>query len=120
MTCKSMISRPPIIFIEQYYFPEGWGGAQIPRDITVDLAKCGYPVSVICGRDQYVPIKPESNVSSEDPRKNGVMIRYVPRLPTFMRRPKGLPSQCWFSFIAVAFVLIHGRRSILMVQTNPA
>jgi colanic acid biosynthesis glycosyl transferase WcaI len=115
-----MNSRPPIIFIEQYYFPDGWGGAQIPRDITIDLLNSGYSVSVICGRDQYVPVDPENGDPGGDPGKRGVKIRYVPRLPALRRRPKGLLSQCWFCLIAVVFVLSHGRRSILMVQTNPA
>src|ERR1700685_2235386 len=111
-----MTSRPPIIFIEQYYFPDGWGGAQIPRDITIDLANSGYPVSVICGRDQYVPVDPEGGASrGDDPRRSGIRIRYVPRLPAFMHRPKGLLSQCWFSVLAVSFVLFNDRRTLLMV-----
>jgi colanic acid biosynthesis glycosyl transferase WcaI len=120
VTRKSMISRPPIIFMEQYYFPEEWGGAQIPRDITIDLANSGYRVYVICGRDRYVPLDPTCSVSSgDDPRQRGIRIRYVPKLPAFVRRPKGLLSQSWFCAVALTFVLLHGRRSILMVQTNP-
>jgi colanic acid biosynthesis glycosyl transferase WcaI len=120
VTRKSMIPRPPIIFIEQYYFPEGWGGAQIPRDITVALARSGYPVSVICGREQYIPVGPEAgDDSSQDPRAHGVSIWHVPKTPAFNRRPNGLLSQCWFSLIAVVLVVLRGRRSILMVQTNP-
>jgi colanic acid biosynthesis glycosyl transferase WcaI len=118
VTRKSIIPRP-IVFIEQYYFPDGWSGAQIPRDITIGLANEGYPVSVICGRDQYVPIDSEGVSSGEDPRKSGIRIRYVPKLPAFLHRPKGLLSQCWFSIVATVFVLLHGARSILMVQTNP-
>lgn len=116
----SVVSRPPIIFIEQYYFPEGWSGAQIPCDITIDLANLGYPVSVICGRDQYVPVDPEGRDSrGGDPRKSGIRIRYVPRLPAFLHRPKGLLTQCWFSVFAVSCVLFNDRRTLLMVQTNP-
>jgi colanic acid biosynthesis glycosyl transferase WcaI len=115
-----MISPPPIIFIEQYYFPESWGGAQIPRDITVALAKSGHPVSVICGRDPYVGVGLDGRgVPSQDPRAHGVSIWHVPRMPAFSRRPKGLLSQCWFSLIAIVLVALRGRRSILMVQTNP-
>lgn len=120
MGCESRNSRPPIIFIEQYYFPEEWGGAQIPRDVTVELADLGYPVSVICGRDRYVPVGPkERDDSSEDPRAHGVSIWYVPKFPAIAPRPRGLLGQCWFSLIAVLFVVLRGRRSILMVQTNP-
>jgi colanic acid biosynthesis glycosyl transferase WcaI len=120
MACESMNSRPPIIFIEQYYFPEGWGGAQISRDVTVALARSGYPVSVICGREQYVPVGPEAGDDlNQDPRAHGVSIWHVPRTPAFSRRPKGLLSQCWFSLISVVLVVFRGRRSILMVQTNP-
>ena len=28
-----------IVVIEQFYYPEGWGGAQLPRDVTIDLAR---------------------------------------------------------------------------------
>ncbi|HWS68369.1 MAG TPA: glycosyltransferase family 4 protein [Steroidobacteraceae bacterium] len=119
MTHKSIMPRP-IIFIEQYYFPEGWSGAQIPRDITMGLANAGYQVSVVCGRDQYVAVdSPGGASSSEDPGKSGVKISYVPKLPPFLHRPKGLLSQFWFSVVAFAFVLFHARRTILMVQTNP-
>ncbi len=113
-------SRTPVIFIEQYYFPEGWGGAQIPRDITIELADLGYPVSVICGRDQYVPVGPQRiDDSRQDPRTHGVSIRYVPKIPAFNQGVKRLLNQVWFSLVAAVQVILHGRGSILMVQTNP-
>lgn len=114
-----MQRRPPIIFIEQYFFPEEWGGAQIPRDIAADLAKEGHPVSVVCGRDQYVSPSPKSSVSNADPRHNGIVIRHVPKAPAFMRRSKGLLGQLWFSIFAVVFVVFQRRRPMLIVQTNP-
>ena len=26
-----------IVFVEQFYYPEGWGGAELARDVTVAL-----------------------------------------------------------------------------------
>src|ERR1700761_540637 len=71
--------NPPrrLVFTEQFYFPEGWGGAQIPRDITIHLARSGLEVEVICGSDQYSPVEGQPG---EEPSAYGVSIRRAPRL----------------------------------------
>ena len=44
--------NPTLVFIEQFHYPEGWGGAELPRSLTMHLARNGFGVEVICGSDQ--------------------------------------------------------------------
>ena len=110
-----MSKQASIVFVEQFYYPEGWGGAQIPLDITTALAQAGMGVTVICGRDQYVPA-----VSREltDPRDFGVKIRYVPRYLLRRETWKGTMAQIGFC-VAASAMLFRRRPSIVVVQTNP-
>ena len=50
-------SRTSVVFVEQFYYPEGWGGAELPRDLTIHLAASGEQVEVICGSEQYAPVE---------------------------------------------------------------
>jgi hypothetical protein len=56
-----------IVFVEQFYYPRGLGGAELTRDVTIALAKAGFDVDVICGSDQYSPVegdpRPELSVA---------------------------------------------------------
>jgi glycosyltransferase involved in cell wall biosynthesis len=105
-----------IVFAEQFYFPEGWGGAQLPRDITTHLAKAGFDVEVVCGSDQYAP---ESVSGSQDPRSSGVRIRHIPRLlPGNIHRLK-LLRQLWFYLGALPLLLFRRRPGLFVTQTNP-
>jgi colanic acid biosynthesis glycosyl transferase WcaI len=105
-----------IVFVEQYYYPEGWGGAQIPLDITTALAKTGRSVTVYCGKDPYVAVQKDGY---GDPRDAGVKIRYVPRYRLGPRNKKGLIVQLWFSTATAVMLLTRRRPAMLMVQTNP-
>jgi colanic acid biosynthesis glycosyl transferase WcaI len=105
-----------IVFVEQYYYPEGWGGAQIPLDITTALAQTGRSVTVYCGKDPYVAVQKDGY---EDPRDAGVKIRYVPRYRLGRRNKKGLIVQLWFSTATAVMLLTRRRPTMLMVQTNP-
>jgi colanic acid biosynthesis glycosyl transferase WcaI len=111
-----MNSKNDIAFIEQYYYPEGWSGAQLPRDITVELAKTGFRVTVLCGRDQYVSVTDDATA---DPRVAGISIRYAPRLALFRRQRKGILGQIWFCTAVVAMLCCRRRPAALIVQTNP-
>jgi colanic acid biosynthesis glycosyl transferase WcaI len=105
-----------IVFVEQYYYPEGWGGAQIPVDITTALAETGRAVTVYCGKDPYVAVLKDEY---KDPRHAGVKIRYVPRYRFGRRKKKGLMGQVWFSTVTAMMLLTRRRPTMLMVQTNP-
>lgn len=113
---EKMHKPPEIVFIEQYYYPEGWGGAQIPLDITIRLAETGRAITVLCGKDQYVPV--EGRLPA-DPRRAGVKIRYVPRCRVWLGKRKGAIAQIWFCLAAMVMLLTRRRPSMLIVQTNP-
>ena len=105
-----------LVFIEQFYFPEGWGGAQLPRDVTTHLARNGFDVEVICGSDQYVPQEDDTVV---DPRDAGVSIVRIPRiLSGDIQRLKFL-RQLWFYLAATPLLLIRRTPSLFISQTNP-
>jgi colanic acid biosynthesis glycosyl transferase WcaI len=105
-----------ITFVEQFYFPEGWGGAQLPRDITVDLSRAGHRVTVLCGKDQYAPVQGNE---FDDPRQFGVSIRYVPRFLPGGSSRKGIVGQLWFCVATIVMILSRRWPSVLIVQTNP-
>ena len=96
-----------IVFIEQFYYPEGWGGAQLPRDVTTDLARAGCDVEVICGSDQYAAAEPGAAV--DDPRTSGVRIRRVPRLIGGDIHRLKLLRQLWFYACALPMLIFRRR-----------
>lgn len=105
-----------IVFTEQFFYPEGWGGAQLPRDITTYLAKSGYAVEVICGVDQYAP---SEDADVEDPVQAGVRIRRIPRLlGGDIHRWKFL-RQAWFCLAAIPLLLFRRAPRLFVTQTNP-
>lgn len=105
-----------IVFIEQFYFPEGWGGAQLPRDVTSDLAAAGFDVEVICGSDQYAV---DESDAIRDPRTSGVRIRRIPRLFGGDIHRFKLLRQVWFYACALPLLLFRSRPDLFVTQTNP-
>jgi len=106
-----------IVFIEQFYYPEGWGGAQLPRDVTMDLARAGCDVEVICGSDQYAAAEPGAAI--DDPRASGVRIRRIPRLIGGDIHRLKLLRQLWFYACALPMLLFRRRPDLIVTQTNP-
>jgi colanic acid biosynthesis glycosyl transferase WcaI len=106
--------RRRIVFIEQFYFPDGWGGAELPLDLTKYLARCGYDVEVICGSDQYAPLAGEPPA---DPRMAGVRIRRIPALLGGDIHRAKLLRQVWF-YLALAPLLLRPP-DLFVAQTNP-
>lgn len=105
-----------VAFVEQFYWPDGWGGAQIPRDLTSGLARNGWSVEVLCGSEQYIQI---AGAEGEDPRKVGVRIRRVPRLlPGDIHRSK-IIRQLWFYIAALPLLLFRRPPDVYVAQTNP-
>jgi len=108
--------RQRAIFVEQFYFPEGWGGAELPRDITMYLARQGYDVEVICGADLYAPLEGDPG---PDPRAAGVCIRRVPRLLGGDIHSLKLLRQLWFYMGLVPRLLCVRAADVYVAQTNP-
>jgi glycosyltransferase involved in cell wall biosynthesis len=109
-------NRVRVLYVEQFYFPEGWGGAQLPRDITTDLSRHGYAVCVLCGSEQYAPL-PDDSVA--DPRESGVEIRRVPKFLAGDIHSRKLLRQLWFYAFAAPMVIFAPRPSVFITQTNP-
>ncbi|MGI9258393.1 MAG: glycosyltransferase family 4 protein [Gammaproteobacteria bacterium] len=105
-----------LVFIEQFYFPEGWGGAQLPRDVTTHLARNGFDVEVICGSDQYVPQEDDAVV---DPRDAGVSIARIPRILSGDIQRLKLLRQLWFYLAAIPLLLVRRSPALFISQTNP-
>jgi colanic acid biosynthesis glycosyl transferase WcaI len=100
---SQMKQWPRIIFVEQFY-------------ITVDLARSGYRVTVVCGEEQYLFVEGDA---AFDPRLAGVDIRYVPRSSLSSGYWKGLMAQLWFC-VASMWRIDYWRRPCLFIcQTNP-
>ena len=110
------MKKRDILFVEQYYYPEGWGGAQILRDITISWAKLGWRVHVLCGSEQYSTTGDEP---AEDPRRHGVLIRKVPRFLGGNVREARILHQLWFCAAALPYLLFGGRPQAIVAQTNP-
>src|SRR5690242_16697944 len=86
-------TAPRVLFVEQFYYPEGWGGAELPLDLTIHLQRTGFNVEVICGADQYAPLAGEPPA---DPVAAGVRIRRIPRLLSGNIHRAKLLRQLWF------------------------
>ena len=59
-----------IFLIEEYFYPDGWGGAQITRDIALKLQNSGWNITAFCGSKPYIKIQ---NNLDKDPRIEGVL-----------------------------------------------
>ena len=46
-------TKTKLIFIEQFFHPEGWSGADIPKEIVLALLKDGWDITVFCGDRPY-------------------------------------------------------------------
>lgn len=107
---------PSLLFAEQFYYPDGWGGAQIPRDITMHLARAGFDVRVLCGSDPYAPVEGDPGV---DPSTAGVRIVRLPRLFGGDIHSRKLLRQLWFYLLALPTLLFCRRPDVFVIQTNP-
>ena len=105
-----------VVFIEQFFYPEGWGGAQLPRDVTMHFARAAMDVEVICGGDQYAPVDGQF---PDDPRDAGVSITRVPRLIGGDIQTLKLIRQVWFYFAAFPLLLFRRSPDIFITQANP-
>ncbi len=105
-----------LLLIEQYFYPEGWGGAQIPRDIAIGLRMAGFEVDVLCSEDQYTPM---ADQTVQNPASFGIGIRRVPRiLPGPVHRFKFV-RVIWFCCYAFPRLLLSRGVDLYMTLTNP-
>src|SRR5215467_1389033 len=109
-------ARAEIVFTEQFYYPDSWGGAQIPRDITSHLSRSGMGVQVICGSEPYANVEGDQ---VEDPRAVGVSIRRVPRLIRGDIHRFKLLRQLWFYLVVFPMLILRRSPAAFVTQTNP-
>jgi colanic acid biosynthesis glycosyl transferase WcaI len=104
-----------ILFVEQFYYPDGWGGTELPRDVTFDLQRRGHQVTVLCGSDQYLPVTGEPG---PDPTSLGIRILRTAKLPG--RGIRGFKAVRQLFFYVQAIRYLAGRPpDIFVAQTNP-
>jgi colanic acid biosynthesis glycosyl transferase WcaI len=106
-----------IILVEQYFYPDGWGGAEIPRDIAIALSRAGMRVDVLCGTEQYAPLAAEA--AGPNPTEHGVGIVRIPRILPGAPRSWRAVRILWLCLCAA--VILLGRRGVRLIitQTNP-
>jgi colanic acid biosynthesis glycosyl transferase WcaI len=109
-------AKPALTFTEQFYYPEGWGGAQLLQDITVHLAQSGFDVRVICGSEQYAPVEGDA---APDPSRRGVAIVRLPRLIGGDIHSNKLLRQLWFYLLTLPATVLSERPALFITQTNP-
>ena len=102
--------------MEQYFYPEGGGQAQISRDIVLNLKKKDNEIIVLCGD------KPYHKASLDDkfyPPKYGIEIIHIPILfesRKFIFRFQNYLFFCIYSFFRLLFIK---NISLIICQTNP-
>lgn len=106
-----------IIYSEQFYYPDGWGGVQLPQDLTICLAKAGWHVEVICGSDLYSPRIDGDEAA--DPRSAGIVLCRTPRLLGGDIHRLKLLKQAVFYLCALPLLLLRRRPALFVTQTNP-
>lgn len=105
-----------LVFTEQFYYPDGWAGTQLPRDLTMHLARAGYAVEVVCGSDPYAPLEGDPG---DDPASAGVRLARVPRLFAGDIHDRKFLRQLAFYVGALPRLLASRRPAAFVTQTNP-
>ena len=105
-----------ILFCEQFYYPDGWSGTELLRDITVHMQRSGHEVTVLCGGDPYVQVAGDPG---PDPRASGIRILRTPRIFGGDIKRFKLVRQVWFYLSATALMLSGTAPDLIVSLTNP-
>jgi glycosyltransferase involved in cell wall biosynthesis len=105
-----------IRFTEQFFYPEGWGGAELPRDVTLHLQQIGYRVEVVCGSDQYAPVEGGPGL---DPAEAGIRILRIRQLIQGDIHSRKLLRQVWFYAGLLPYLFLRRPPDLFVSQTNP-
>lgn len=104
------------VYIEQFFYPEGWSGAELARDIACQLKKNVSSLHVLCGSKPC--ILPLQEPKSNAPQDNHIDVchLFISGKRTFFWR---LLDQLVFCMQAFLRLLCMKNVSLLVVQTNP-
>lgn len=105
-----------IIYAEEYFYPEGWGGAQLSRDIVKALQRDGHQVAVVCGSVPY--IQPASSTTSDHSLLGIKIIRLVTLARSRFLHLR-VSNHLLFSLQCFAALLMEQDVDLIIVQTNP-
>jgi colanic acid biosynthesis glycosyl transferase WcaI len=106
-----------VLLVEQYFYPEGWGGAEIPREVAAAIRGAGIEITVVCGTEQYLPADAAPGVPH--PGDSGVKILRVPRLLPGSNRSRRALRALGFSICAFAMLAARRGLRLIITQTNP-
>lgn len=105
-----------VMFIDQFYYPDGSAIAQLLTELTMGLRERGWEVSVVTSRDEYAMVK---QLYSVDPESVGITVYRTPRLEGGSIYKRKLLRQLWFCMHASIRLLLEPRPNIYVVQTTP-
>jgi len=107
--------KKELLLIEQYFFPDGWTGAQYPINIAEKMVSERWEVKVICGN---IPYK-ETALYKNDPRDKGVIIDYI-KLPFIQKNALfKLINQLYFSVNCFFKIILKHKPDLIIALTNP-
>ena len=102
-----------ILFVEQFFWPEGWPGARIPQQIVSYLCS-DYDITVLCGNRPYII----SDDSILNPPKSKYSINHL-YLPCSSHKSIARVINQLFFCIQLFFFILRNRPSLIISQTNP-
>ena len=109
-------TKTKLIFIEQFFHPEGWSGADIPKEIVLALLKDGWDITVFCGDRPYV--KPYRNDKNLNKKFKNIKIKKI-KIPSITKFFKKIINQIIFSLEVFFQILIKKDSELIVLQTNP-
>ncbi len=104
-----------VCYVEQYFHPEGWNGAEITQGIVEALTVLPINIKVICGSRPY--ISPENN-SKYIPSSQITILRLIDSLPRKFIFSKTINSLI-LSLDSLIKLLTLKQLDLIIVQTNP-
>ena len=110
-------NKPKLIFVEQFFHPEGWSGADIPKEIVHQLNQDKWDVKVFCGDRQYVKPEKENLIFNERLQNIAINKIHIPlKQNSFSKK---IFNQIYFSFIVFIILLFSKKPALIVSQTNP-
>jgi len=105
-----------VFIVEQFIFPEGWSGAEYPKEISIYLAKKGYEITIICSKKPNIL---ENINYHDDPRLYNVKIIHIDVPFRAKNTIKKLCNQIYFCFATFSKMLFIKDIDLFLTFSNP-